>query len=129
MVFGAAFCYLLANKEGLLIGVPNEVEAITYGGLDGLLVAVATGTNLSWNLPFRFLMGSIWTVGLLATYLFVFGSTVHRFNNADIFWGLFFGLPAPLICIVRGIRIPLVVFALRNDLIEAIATSSTPGGV
>jgi hypothetical protein len=105
-IFGAAFCYLLANKEGLLIGVPKEIEAIVYGGLDGLFVAVATSGKLSWSLPLRFLAGTIWTMSLLAAYVFVFGSTSHRFHSGDIFWGLFFGLPASLICIVRGIRIP-----------------------
>lgn len=103
-IVGAAFCYLLANKEGLLIGWPNEIEAITYGGLDGLLVAVATSGRLSWSLPLRILMGIIWTAGLVAAYLFVFGSASHRFTHGDLFWGLFFGLPASLICILRGVR-------------------------
>jgi hypothetical protein len=102
---GAVFCYLLAAKQGLLIGASGEVEAIVYGGLDGICIAVATSSKLSWSLLFRFFMAAIWTVGLFAMYVFIFGSASHRLHYDDIFWGLLFGLPAPLICIVRGIRV------------------------
>jgi len=43
---GAAFCYMLGAKQGLLSGAPGEIEAIIYGGLDGLGVAVATSKKL-----------------------------------------------------------------------------------
>jgi hypothetical protein len=102
-ICGAVFCYLLASNTGSIVGVPGEIEAIVYGGLNGLGIAVATRSKLSWSLHFRFFMGVLWTIGMVVMYVFVFGSLTHRLKNQMIFWGLIFGLPASLICVVRGI--------------------------
>jgi len=104
-LFGAAFCYMLGAKQGLLSGAPGEIEAIIYGGLDGLGVAVATSKKLSWSVPLKFLIRGVWAACLFVMYIFVFSSANHRIHGDDIFWGLLFGLPAPLILIIRGILI------------------------
>jgi hypothetical protein len=70
-------------------------------------------------------MGITWTVGLLAAYIFVFRSTVHRLDNTDILWGLFLGLPAPLICLFEEESESLGRLRPRNDLIEAVAEASS----
>lgn len=102
-IFGAVFCYLLANKTGSIVSLPGEIEAIAYGGLNGLGIAVATRSKLSWSLPFRFLIGVLWTIGMVAMYVFVFDSLGQKLKNQAIFWGMIFGLPACVICVVRGI--------------------------
>jgi hypothetical protein len=102
-ICGAAFCYLLANNTGSIVGVSGEIEAIAYGGLNGLGIAVATRSKLSWSLHFRFLMGVLWTIALVVMYVFVFGSLGQKLKNQEIFWGVIFGAPAWLISFVRGI--------------------------
>ena len=102
-ICGAIFCDLLANKTGAIVGVPGEIEAIAYGGLNGLGIAVATRSKLSWSLHFRFFVGALWTIAIVVMYVFVFGSLGQKLKTQDIFWGLTFGLPAWLICVVRGI--------------------------
>ncbi len=102
-ICGALFCYVLATKPSSAVGIGGELAVIAYGGVGGLGVAVATGRTLSWSLPFRLFVGIFWTIGMTALYSFVFGSLSRGLKNEVIFWGLIFGLPAPIICIVRGI--------------------------
>lgn len=99
----AVFCGLLANKNGSAVGLGGAYGALVYGGINGLGVAKATSSRLFWGLPLRMLMAVIWTFAMAAVYIFVFTPLGHRLGNDTIFWGLLFALPAPIICVVRGI--------------------------
>ena len=108
------FSYLLANKSVAAVGLGGEAGAFIYGGVIGLGVATATQSKLSWSLPFRVVAGVLWTICVTALYAVVFTAPDHHWGRNDvIFWGLVFGLPAPVICILRGV--PMLFASRTND--------------
>jgi len=107
----AAFADALASNTRAAVGYGGAIGALLYGGVNGLGVAFATSPRLSWPLHWRFLVGIGWTIFLMVFYSLVFASTGHRTRNDVLFWGMIFGLPAALVCVLRGMP---MVFASKG---------------
>jgi hypothetical protein len=112
----AVFADALANNTRAVVGYEGTIGALLYGGVNGLGVALATGPRLSWPLLSRFLVGVGWTILLMAFYSLTFASTGNRTRNDVLFWGLIFGLPAALVCVLRGVS---MMFAPRRPSSKA----------
>ena len=102
-LFCAFFCYLLAQKSGSVIGLVGAAKVITYGGVVGIGLAVATDGQLSWGVGLRLLLGILWTVSMTALYFWVFRPVSYESNREVLFYGLVFAFPAPAICVLRGL--------------------------
>ena len=103
VLFCGFVCFIVAQKTGSIIGFVGAAEVITYGGVVGLGLAVATRRPLVWALRLRLLFGIFWFVVLTAFYFSVFRSVSYGTNREVLFWGALFALLAPAICVLRGI--------------------------
>lgn len=103
VLFCAFVCFLFAQKSGSVIGFAGAAQVISYGGIVGLGLAVATRKSLMWGLGRQLLFGVLWFVILTAFYFWVFRPVSYGSNQGVLFWGGVFAFLAPAICVLRGI--------------------------
>jgi hypothetical protein len=104
-LFCAFVCFLLAQKTGSVVHVVGAAKVITYGGLLGIGLAVATYGQLPWGQALRLFFGMLWMVFLTAFHFWVFRPVSYGTNRQVLFWGIAFAFPPAAILVLRGIAV------------------------